>query len=107
VGRFNSKGNEMAESKFTPGPWGVEKSETYKDTWRITADGQRLASLDGDDGEPKETQANAELMADAPRLLEVLRNLLTYSEPLLGWQHIDEAEQAFGDANELIDKHGG
>jgi hypothetical protein len=40
-------------------------------------------------------------------MLEVLRNLLTYSEPLLGWQHIDEAEQAFGEANELVEKHGG
>ena len=97
----------MAESKFTPGPWGVEKSEAYKDTWRITADGHRLASLAGDDGEPTETKANAELMADAPALLEVLRNLLTYSEPLLGWQHIDEAEQAFGEANDLLEKHGG
>ena len=97
----------MAESKFTPGPWRVEKSEAYKDTWRITADGQRLASLDGDDGEPEETKANADLMADAPRLLEVLRKVLAYSEPLLGWQHIDEAEQAFGDANELLEKHGG
>jgi hypothetical protein len=96
----------MAESKFTKGPWEVQKSEAYKDTWRITADGQRLASLDGDDGEPIETQANAELMADAPRLLEVLRKVLAYSEPLLGWQHIDEAEQAFGEAHDLLEKHG-
>jgi hypothetical protein len=79
----------------------------YKNTWRITADGQRLASLDSDDGDPAQTQANAELMADAPRLLEALRNLLTYSEPLLGWQHIDEAEQAFTEAHELLEKHGG
>jgi hypothetical protein len=97
----------MAESKFTPGPWGFQESEAYKNTWRITADGQRLASLDSDDGDPAQAQANAELMADAPALLKVLRKVLTYSEPLLGWQHIDEAEQAFGDANELIDKHGG
>ena len=97
----------MAESKFTPGPWGFQESEVYKNTWRITADGQRLASLDSDDGDPAQTQANAELMADAPRLLEALRNLLTYSEPLLGWQHIDEAEQAFTEAHELLEKHGG
>jgi hypothetical protein len=97
----------MEESKFTPGPWEVQKSEAYKDTWRITADGQRLASLDGDDGEPIETQANAELMADAPRLLEVLRRVLEYSDIKTSWLTLDEAEQAFGDANELIDKHGG
>ena len=104
---FNSKGNEMAESKFTKGPWQVEKSETYKNTWRITADGQRLASLAGDDGEPEETKANAELMADAPALLKVLRQVLEYSDIKTSWLTIDEAEQAFDDANELIDKHGG
>ena len=97
----------MAESKFTKGPWRVEKSEAYKDTWRVTADGHRLASLCGGDGEFEETKANAELMADAPALLKVLRKVLTYAEPLLGWQHIDEAEQAFGDANDLLEKHGG
>jgi hypothetical protein len=97
----------MTKSKFTKGPWEVQKSEAYKDTWRITADGHRLASLTGDGGESVETLANAELMADAPRLLAALRNLLTYSEPLLGWQHIDEAEQAFTEAHELLEKHGG
>jgi len=97
----------MAESKFTPGPWGVEKSEAYKNTWRITADGQRLASLDSDDGDPEETKANAELMADAPRMLEVLRKVLEYSHINQSWLTIDEAEQAFDDANELLEKHGG
>jgi hypothetical protein len=97
----------MAESKFTKGPWEVQKSETYKNTWRITADGQRLASLDGDDGEPEETKANAELMADAPRLLEVLRNVLEYSDIKTGWLTIDEAEQAHTEAHEMLEKHGG
>jgi hypothetical protein len=97
----------MAESKFTPGPWGVEKSETYKDTWRITADGQRLASLDGDDGDPEEIAANAELMADAPRMLEVLRKVLEYSDIKTSWLTIDEAEQAFTEADELLEKHCG
>jgi hypothetical protein len=97
----------MAESKFTEGPWGVQKSETYKNTWRITADGQRLASLDGDDGEPEETKANAELMADAPRLLEALRKVIEYSDISQSWLTLDEAEQAFTEAHELLEKHGG
>ncbi len=97
----------MAESKFTPGPWGFQKSEAYKNTWRITADGQRLASLDSDDGEPAQTQANAELMADAPRMLEVLRNLLAYAEIPRSWDGIDEAEQAFTQAHEMLEKHCG
>lgn len=100
----------MAESKFTPGPWGVQKSEAYKNTWRVTADGHRLASLAGDDSELVETQANAELMADAPRLLEVLRKVLEYSDIDQSWLTIDilkEAKQAFTEANELLEKHGG
>ena len=99
----------MAKSKFTPGPWGVEKSEAYKNTWRITADGQRLASLDSDDGDPAQTQANAELMADAPRLLEVLRKVLEYSDFNPNWDGIDEAkaERAFTEADGLLKKHGG
>ena len=97
----------MTESKFTPGPWGVQKSEAYKDTWRITADGQRLASLDGDDGEPEETKANAELMADAPRLLEVLRTLHDFALPLRDRGLAAESEQAFADARAILEKHGG
>jgi hypothetical protein len=57
--------------------------------------------------DPEEIAANAELWADAPRLLEVLRRVLEYSDIKTSWLTIDEAEQAFDDANELIDKHGG
>jgi hypothetical protein len=94
----------MAESKFTKGLWRVEKSEAYKDTWRVTADGHRLASLAGDDSESVETQANAELMADAPRMLEVLDTLYDCvdHEKLLSSQ-LD----AYHQARELLAKHGG
>ena len=94
----------MAESKFTPGPWSVQKSEAYKNTWRITADGQRLASLDGDDGEPEEIEANAELMADAPRLLEVLRTLCYGSKPIM---HTEDTLEGYRQAREILQKHGG
>jgi hypothetical protein len=57
--------------------------------------------------DPEEIAANAELWADAPRLLEVLRRVLEYSDIKTSWLTIDEAEQAFDDANELIEKHGG
>jgi hypothetical protein len=92
----------MAESKFTPGPLTATQNETVKGLWDVRSDRDFLGvAFD------ESAQANAELWADAPRLLEVLRNLLTYSEPLLGWQHIDEAEQAFTEAHELLEKHGG
>ncbi len=97
----------MAESKFTPGPWGFQESEAYKNTWRITADGQRLASLDGDDGDPEETKANAELMADAPRMLEVLRTLHDFALPLRYRGVAETSVQAFADARAILEKHGG
>jgi hypothetical protein len=97
----------MAESKFTKGPWRVEKSEAYKDTWRVTADGHRLASLCGGDGEFAQTQANAELMADAPRMLEVLRTLHDFALPLRYRGVAETSAQAFADARALLEKHGG
>jgi hypothetical protein len=59
------------------------------------------------DMDPEEIEANAELWADAPRLLEVLRQVLEYSDIKTSWLTIDEAEQAFDDANELLEKHCG
>jgi len=98
----------MAESKFTPGPYRV--SDTFDgdsdDLW-IYSDTTYLGRVSNSNMDPKEIAANAELWADAPRMLEVLRKIVTYSEPLLGWQHIDEAKKAFGDANDLLEKHGG
>ena len=94
----------MAESKFTPGPWVAEQ---HKDCgiFRIKASDQYIASLSL--WNEANEEANAELMADAPRLLEVLRKMLEYSDIKTGWLTIDEAEQAFDDANELLEKHGG
>ena len=94
----------MAESKFTKGPW---VAEPHRDCgiFRIKAGEENIASLSF--WNEANEDANSELIADAPRLLAALRNLLTYSEPLLGWQHIDEAEQAFTKAHELLEKHGG
>jgi hypothetical protein len=52
-------------------------------------------------------KANAELMADAPRMLEVLRKVLEYSDIKTSWLTIDEAERAFTEAHEMLEKHGG
>jgi len=98
----------MSKSKFTSGPYCVmgpinEGSEAK----RVFAGTTYLGTVANSDMDPGEIAANAELWADAPRILEVLRKIFTYSEPLPGWQHIDEAEQAFGDAHDLLEKHGG
>jgi hypothetical protein len=66
-----------------------------------------LGTVTNSDMDPKEIAANAELWADAPRLLEVLRKVLEYSDIKTSWLTIDEAEQAFTEAHELLEKHGG
>jgi hypothetical protein len=96
----------MAKSKFTPGPLSVEESNWQDDPWEIFA-GDVYIGVAIETGVEGEAKANAELWADAPWMLEVLRKIFTYTETLPGWQHIDEAEQAFGDALELLEKHGG
>jgi hypothetical protein len=59
--------------------------------------------------DPQEIAANAELMADAPRMLEVLRKVLANADFNPNWDGIvvAEAEQAFTEAHELLEKHGG
>ncbi len=97
----------MAESKFTPGPWGFQESEAYINTWRITADGQRLASLCGGDGEFEETKANAELMADAPTMLGLLRMIHNLGIPLEHGEKAKKARVVFWATKDLLEKHGG
>jgi hypothetical protein len=98
----------MAESKFTPGPWEVHgPTEEGSASKRVFAGNTYLGTVTNSDMDPEEIAANAELWADAPRMLEVLRKVLEYSDIKTSWLTLDEAEQAFDDANELIDKHGG
>ena len=94
----------MAESKFTPGPWVAEQ---HRDCgiFRIKAGEQNIASLSFWNEANKE--ANAELMADAPRMLEVLRKVLEYSHIDQSWLTLDEAEEAHTEAYRLLEKHGG
>jgi hypothetical protein len=104
---FNPKGNEMTKSKFTPGPWRVLHDPIAPRSKKIGAAGKRFAIVGSYWMPLAEIEANAELMADAPRMLEVLRKVLTYADMSTGWQHLDEAEQAFTEAHELLEKHGG
>ena len=98
----------MAESKFTKGPWEVHGPTVEGNaSRRVFAGTTYLGTVTNSDMDPEEIAANAELMADAPRMLEVLRKVLEYSHIDQSWLTIDEAERAFDDANELIDKHGG
>jgi hypothetical protein len=82
-------------------------SEEGNASKRVFAGTTYLGTVTNSDMSPEEIAANAELWADAPRLLEVLRRVLEYSDIKTSWLTIDEAEQAFDDAHELIEKHGG
>jgi hypothetical protein len=98
----------MAKSKFTPGPYRVSNPfEGDSDELWIYSDMTNLGYVANSNMDPEEILANAELWADAPRLLEVLRKVLEYSDISQSWLTLDEAEQAFGDANDLLEKHGG
>ncbi len=97
----------MAESKFTPGPWEVLHDPSVPRSKRIGAVGKHLAIVSSSWMDLAEIAANAELMADAPRLLEVLRRVLEYSDIKTSWLTLDEAEQAHTEANDLLEKHGG
>ena len=100
----------MAESKFTPGPWEVHgPSEEGSASRRVFAGTTYLGTVTNSDMDPQEIAANAELMADAPRMLEVLRKVLANADFNPNWDGIvvAEAEQAFTEAHELLEKHGG
>ncbi len=92
----------MAESKFTPGPWVATANQTFDNAWDIKANGVFLGGAVA-----AKAKANAELMADAPRLLEVLRKVLEYSHIDQSWLTLDEAEAAHTEAYKLLEKHGG
>jgi hypothetical protein len=96
----------MAKSKFTPGPFSVKENNWQDDPWEIFA-GDTYIGVAIETGVEGEAKANAELMADAPRMLEVLRKVLTYADMSTGWQHLDEAERAFTEAHEMLEKHCG
>jgi len=97
----------MAESKFTPGPWGVLHDPNAPRFRRIGSTGKQLAIVSSSRISLAEIDANAELMADAPRMLEVLRALHDFALPL---RHIglpEASAQALADARALLEKHGG
>jgi hypothetical protein len=74
---------------------------------RVFAGTTYLGTVTNSDMDPEEIAANAELWADAPRLLEVLRALHDFALPLRDRGLAAESEQAFADARALLEKHGG
>jgi hypothetical protein len=90
----------------------AEHAKAFGNTYRIRAGSLVLCAvvsreLTGSELDLEEAKANAELMADAPRLLEVLRKVLEYSHINQSWLTLDEAEAAHTEAYKLLEKHGG
>ena len=97
----------MAKSKFTPGPWRVnDPLKAGIELW-VYSDTTYLGTVDNCDMDPEEIAANAELMADAPSMLEVLRTLHDFALPLRHIGLADASAQAFADARAILEKHGG
>ncbi len=97
----------MAESKFTEGPYRVSNSFEGGDRelW-IYSDTTYLGSVANSSMDPQEIAANAELWADAPRMLKALRALCTHAGiPQDGTE--DVAQAAFDEAVAILEKHGG
>jgi len=103
----------MAESKFTPGPWEVQDG-VQRDGglgYRIIGPGGFVvgftqAAMCREDyfGFAK---ANAELMADAPRMLELLRMIHNLGIPLEHGEKAKKARVVFWATKDLLEKHGG
>lgn len=96
----------MDKQKPTSGPW---KAIPRKDcgVFCLYAGDEHLASLSFVDESTEDANANANLMADAPRMLEVLRNLHDFALPLRCISLAAESRLAFADALSLLEKHGG
>jgi len=93
----------MAESRFTSGPWGAEQFGD-RGIFRIKAGEENIASLSF--WNEANEEANAELMADAPELLNALRALCECTVPDPE-EDRDLTRRVFADAERLLEKHGG
>lgn len=67
----NSAGSQ--EAAFTPGPWDIEKHEGQGKCFINGAAGLSVAYVYGDSN--KELEANARLIAAAPEMYEIIKNL--------------------------------
>ena len=98
----------MAESKFTPGPWRVNDPLKHgnRELW-VYSDATYLGTVSNLLMTPKEILANAELMADAPRMLELLRVIHDLGIPLEHGEKAKKARAVFWATKDLLAKHGG
>ncbi len=97
----------MAESKFTSGPWEVLHDPSVPRSKRIGAVGKQLAIVSSSWMDLAEIEANAELMADAPRMLGLLRMIHNLGISLEHGEKAKKARVVFWATKDLLEKHGG
>jgi hypothetical protein len=91
----------VAESKFTKGPWEVHGPTVEGSAAkRVFAGTTYLGTVTNSDMDPEEIEANAELWADAPRLLEALRGIRDAGNNAELYLLLELADA-------LLEKHGG
>jgi hypothetical protein len=96
----------MAESKFTPGPLEAKENKWEKHPWEILA-GDIYLGVAIETGTEGEAKANAELWADAPRMLGLLRVIHDLGIPLEHGEKAKKARAVFWATKDLLEKHGG
>lgn len=101
----------MSESKFTPLPWSLK---TFDDGAFIITEGSDVDELKNcviasrnAHNNPEESIANSELLRDAPKLIEALRELVDFSDRSQHHRHSERSQKAFDAAHELLNRHGG
>jgi len=97
----------MAKSKFTPGPWRVNDPLKHNREFWVYSDTTYLGTVNNCNMNPEEIAANAELWADAPRMLEVLRKIHDLGIPFEHGEKTKKAREAFWATKDLLEKHGG
>ncbi len=97
----------------TPGPWKYHAGGCMvmdSDGQMAIADIRGWGTLSTRLGETvaiDRMDANGRLIADAPKMLALIRELHDFAEPMRHWEYGERARKAFRDAAILLEEHGG
>lgn len=103
---------EACERLHTPGPWKVSRRfDIYEDTQTPGVGGTYIGTTRGNGELPESInvrcEADAALMADAPAMLEALRELLVFAEADEHHRYHERSKAAFDRAYGILERHGG
>jgi hypothetical protein len=92
--------DSIGTTPHTPGPWEVREHDglfaiTHPSGWVLESDDVR------------QNRSDARLIADAPKMLALIRDLHDFAEPMRHYEYAEKGRQAFRDAAILLAEHGG